>query len=151
MPQERRHLLHDARKLAIKLRKPREPSGELRKGLHLILGLQVRHMRTCRTTRFQEIGVSLVQADHENRDVALPQLLERLIQGVLREGVHAARQQQNRFLASHIFQLVRCFEDSVENIGLGKSGEIEMVDGIQDFVFVLREVHFRARLHVKSH
>src|SRR5260370_25315671 len=94
--------------------------------------------------RLQEVRPGLAQADTEDGDVAAAQLLYGLIEGVPGKGVHTAGEEQNGFLALYILEPLVGFEDGVEYVGFAKTREIEMVNGIAHFVFVLREVHFEA-------
>src|SRR5438128_9584190 len=49
-----------------------------------------------------------------------------------------------------ILQAIHGFKYGVEKVRLAEAREVEMIEPLHDFVLVLREVHFDARLHVKS-
>src|SRR5260370_25787848 len=81
--------------------------------------------------------------------VALVELLHGLIERVFGEGVAAGGQHDDGLFALYIFQAIHGFEERVEEVRFAESREIEMIEPLHDFVFVLREVHFDAGLHVE--
>src|SRR5262249_41274054 len=108
------------------------------------------HVRALIAVGFDEIDVGLVEADGENRDVRLAELLHGLIECVLGERVDAGCEQEHRLLSLNLFHLIDRSEHSVENVGLAESRKIEVVDRLAYFVFILREVDFDTRLHIEG-
>ena len=79
----------------------------------------------------------------------MTELLHGLIKGVFGEGIDAAGQHDDGLLAFYILQAIHGFQDGVEKVRFAEAGEIEMIEPFHDFVFVLGEVDFDTRFHVK--
>src|SRR5579864_6099823 len=140
------NLLKDPGNLAIELRKPGVASRQLSKRLQLIFCLEVGQARTRSATQFAHVVERFVEADSKNADITLTQRLQGLIERVLGKRIDATRQQQNGFLAFDILQAVIGLQNRVEDVRFAKAGKIEVVNGIANFLFVLRKVDFETRL-----
>ena len=117
----------------------------------MVFGLEVIHAPQAAHSAVH-IGVVLkgaAQTDAKNRDVALAELLHGLVKRVFRKCIDAAGQHDDGLLAFYILQAIHGFQDGVEKVRFAEAGEIEMIEPFHDFVFVLREVDFDTRFHVK--
>src|SRR5216684_4716121 len=152
MAKECGNVSEHVRHLAGELWKPGIASGLLRKSFQLIFPLQVIHASHAAhsTVHVSEVLIGTAQTNAENRDVTLAELLHGLIERVFGESVHAAGQQDDGLLALYILQAIHSFEYGVEHVRFAESREIEMIEPLHHFVFILREVHFETGFHVKG-
>ena len=69
---------------------------------------------------------------------------------MLGKGVHAAREQKDGFLAFDVFEPLGGLNQRIEDVGFAETREIEVVNGVADFVLVLRKVHLDACFHIEG-
>ena len=92
----------------------------------------------------------MCHADAEDGDIGLLYELQSLVEGMMAESIEPGTHQENSLLAFHVFHFVECLDEGVEQVSFPETGEIELVNGLLDFLFILSEVHFQVRLHVES-